>query len=232
MLYIVMLLLTILYCPMHAMDSKPLPQDQAAALVSKNIVEVLHAMKQFDLRVPGNFSLSKTTVKLDWLPGYIIKHDPQSRIAGAAHLEPCIKQEGLSLLRMPNMVKVPVAPRHELLPKLSADFAKMAIPSELCLSEYMQGSPCGTFNLQQAKQMIILLTKATKIFADCNGRNIIWMPNGDLGLIDTELRGLKDNTPENIEWTLSFFYTNNTFDAEAKDYFKNEFFKRYNRNLE
>lgn len=209
---ICMVMLLLSYISLHAMNAI-LPEEAALEAVSNRIEEVLTGLKQYDVRVAGNYSISKPGAQFDWLPGYIVKVNAD-RIEGAEYLRPCIEQEPLSLLRLPKMKRFPVSKD-----KLSRAFAKMYIPRDLCLAEYIEGTHEGAINLLQAQHMVTLFRKAKKTLIDCGSRNIIFTAKGELALIDTDLKGFRDN---DVPFALNQFYQNNKFHPDAKRYVESE----------
>lgn len=111
-LKVALLGITIVVCSIIEVSACPvLPSHQAIQLAQKNFCKIISAMS-YEISNPTvqQVVFEKHVRKFDWLPGYIVKKNVESRMSVADNiLRPCIDQYGLDLLRLPGMWRLPFA---------------------------------------------------------------------------------------------------------------------------
>ncbi len=143
-----------------------------------------------------------TAAEFAWLPGYMVKLHPE-RIEGGRILKRWIEQNGLSLLRIPEQIPLPIPPSHQHMTSLKV----------LCICEKILGVGPESLSLEHTMQLVHLI-EGTGI-SDLKAENLVHCPDGRIAIIDTEVAR---NT--SIRTALNWFLEKNQFDEPAKAFVK------------
>lgn len=186
---------------------KTLSFSAAQKLVQANLKSVLPVMnensarkKNADFRDP---SWKGSAAEFPWLPSYMVKLDPEERIAGGEVLKEGAKQSNLHLIRIPEQILCPIPGALQSLTHLKA----------LCLSEKVEGVQNKRLTLEQTRQLCMIVK--TKKVNDLKGKNLVHCPDGKIAIIDTECFG-------SIFYGLHSLYENNHFEEDAQKFIDRE----------
>jgi hypothetical protein len=194
---------------------KPAPAMNIAAkeTLAKNLDKVLQTMYGNCTMVPYLIPPLKVC-EFSWLPGYIIKTEdfPGSRIEGAERMIASIKARKNDLLKVPNQeyIKIPESIRKAIVLK-----CRVRLPEQITIAEKIEGVQGKPITLKQAKQLKDLILDTT--YHDGKSDNLIHTLSGEIGLIDTEMRGFG-----NAKLGLELFLKGNKFEEDALEYIKRE----------
>lgn len=180
---------------------KTLNFSAAQKLVQANLKSLLPVMnenskrkKNADFRDP---TWKGSAAEFPWLPSYMIKLDPEERIAGGKVLKDGAQQANLDLIRIPEQILCPIPEELQSLTHLKA----------LCLSEKIEGVQNKKLTLEQTRQLCTIVK--TKGVNDLKGKNLVHCPDGKIAIIDTECFG-------SVFYGLHSLYENNQFEPDAQ----------------
>lgn len=151
----------------------------------------------------------RNVASFDWLPRYLVKQDPYSRMKGAKILRDVIEENNLDLITLPKMWQYEV-PMQKIRPALLK--ALVLCPRSLCIAECLEGDVEKPITLEQAKQLCLLFAKSK--YSDGKGINLLRCPDGTIGMIDTEIRSFNECGNGNLE----YFLNTCALEPDAREY--------------
>jgi len=183
---------TIHTCPQQSEEIPAEEEARITKLIDRHIPEVMKKMS------------SVPVAEFDWLDGYVVKQN-SDRIEGRKIFSDAIREHKLKKVTVPAKILYTIPSQHRTSPQYNTVGEEKFDGQHLVVAKKLEGQHVSfakqpkefstkPINLEQIRDISTLL-KHTKYkewyYCDGSPYNLIHLTNGQIGFIDTELRGFR-----------------------------------------